>query len=166
MDHATGVPPSYVNVIFIDVPDGNYLMAGEPSTHSAVSGAIRVGRDVATRQTLLRNLSQMWARLTGQPEEGLLISLWENPAETGDLTGRTILVTGGGPIGPQCTRGDGASKPRARARVTASVRRCTPSLAKMWRECVRTVFSDTDSSPAISRADKLVGRYRSTRISP
>ena len=33
------------------------------------------------------------------------------------------------------------------------------------RMCVRTVFSDTDSSRAISRADKLVGRYRSTRIS-
>ena len=30
---------------------------------------------------ILRKLSQMWTRLTGQPEEELLISLWENPAE-------------------------------------------------------------------------------------
>jgi hypothetical protein len=31
--------------------------------------------------------------------------------------------------------------------------------------CVRIVVTDTDSSRAISGADKLVGRYRSTRIS-
>src|SRR5260370_5347548 len=78
---ATGVPPSFVNAIFIDVQDGKYFVAGKPSTHSVVNGAIRVGHDVATRQTILRNLSQMWTRLTGQPEEELLISLWENQAE-------------------------------------------------------------------------------------
>jgi phenylpyruvate tautomerase PptA (4-oxalocrotonate tautomerase family) len=89
---ATGVPPSYVNVIFIDVPDGNYFVAGEPSTHSAVNGAIRVGHDVATRQTVLRNLSQMWARLTGQPEEELLISLWENPAENAMEAGSIVRI--------------------------------------------------------------------------
>jgi hypothetical protein len=44
-------------------------------------GAIRAGHDVATRQGILRDLSQMWARLTSQPEEELLISLWESPAE-------------------------------------------------------------------------------------
>src|SRR5450755_2441572 len=62
--------------------------------------------------------------------------------------------------------GDGASRPRARACATASVRPCAPSLPHTWRTCVRTVFTDTDSSRAISGADKLVGRYRSTRISP
>jgi hypothetical protein len=49
--------------------------------HSVLNGAIRVGRDLATRQRILRELSQMWTRLTGQPEEELLISLWENRAE-------------------------------------------------------------------------------------
>jgi hypothetical protein len=44
-------------------------------------GAIRLGRDVTTRQGILRELSQLWTRLTGQPEEQLLISLWENQAE-------------------------------------------------------------------------------------
>jgi phenylpyruvate tautomerase PptA (4-oxalocrotonate tautomerase family) len=46
---ATGVPPSFVNVIFTDVPDGRYFVAGKPSTHSYVNGAIRVGHDVAKR---------------------------------------------------------------------------------------------------------------------
>jgi phenylpyruvate tautomerase PptA (4-oxalocrotonate tautomerase family) len=78
---ATGVPASYVNVIFTDVPDGHYFVAGKPAAHSFLSAAIRAGHGVATRQGILRNLSQMWTRLTGQPEEELIISLWENKAE-------------------------------------------------------------------------------------
>ena len=46
-----------------------------------MNGAIRFGRDLETRQRILADLSRMWTRLTGQPEEELLISLWENPAE-------------------------------------------------------------------------------------
>jgi phenylpyruvate tautomerase PptA (4-oxalocrotonate tautomerase family) len=78
---ATGIPPSFVNVMFLDLPAGRYFVAGKPSAHSVVNGAIRFGRDLETRQRILRDLSQMWTRLTGQPEEELLISLWENPAE-------------------------------------------------------------------------------------
>ena len=36
----------------------------------------------------------------------------------------------------------------------------------MLRMCVLTVFGETDSSPAISGRDRLVGRYRSTLSSP
>jgi phenylpyruvate tautomerase PptA (4-oxalocrotonate tautomerase family) len=78
---ATAIPRSYVNVMFTDMPAGRYFVAGKPSAHSVLNGAIRVGRDLATRQRVLRELSQMWTRLTGQPEEELLVSLWENPAE-------------------------------------------------------------------------------------
>jgi phenylpyruvate tautomerase PptA (4-oxalocrotonate tautomerase family) len=79
--NATGVPPTFVNVMFTDMPAGRYFVAGKPSGHSVLSGAIRLGRDVETRQRILRELSQMWTRLTGQPEQELLVSLWENPAE-------------------------------------------------------------------------------------
>ena len=78
---ATGIPPSFVNIVFLDVPPGRYFVAGKPAGHSVLQGGIRLGRDVATRQRILRELSQMWTRLTGQPEEELLIALWENPAE-------------------------------------------------------------------------------------
>jgi phenylpyruvate tautomerase PptA (4-oxalocrotonate tautomerase family) len=78
---ATGVPPSFVNVVFLDISQGMYFVAGKPAAHSVMNVAIRAGRDLATRQRILRDLSQMWTRLTGQPEEELLISLWENPAE-------------------------------------------------------------------------------------
>jgi len=78
---ATGIPRLFVNVMFTDVPAGRYFVAGNPSAHSILSGAIRLGRDVATRQRILADLSATWTRLTGQPEEELLISLWENRAE-------------------------------------------------------------------------------------
>jgi phenylpyruvate tautomerase PptA (4-oxalocrotonate tautomerase family) len=78
---ATRVPPAFVNVMFLDVPDGRYFVAGKPSGHSVLNAAIRVGRDLGTRQRILRELSQMWTRLTGQAEGELLISLWESPAE-------------------------------------------------------------------------------------
>src|SRR5262245_12741728 len=67
-------------------------------------------------------------------------------------------------VGPQPGRGvwpwcgEGASRPRARARATVSVRRCVPSLAYRWRMWVRTVLIETYSSPAISGPDRLVGR--------
>jgi phenylpyruvate tautomerase PptA (4-oxalocrotonate tautomerase family) len=78
---ATGIPRSYVNVMFIDVPEGRYFVAGKASHHSVLNGAIRLGRDLETRQRILRELSQMWTRLTGQPEAEFLVTLWENPAE-------------------------------------------------------------------------------------
>jgi hypothetical protein len=59
-----------------------------------VNGAIRVGHDVATRQSILENLSQMWVRLTGQPEEELLISLWENQAENAMEAGLIFPAVG------------------------------------------------------------------------
>jgi len=54
--------------------------------------------------------------------------------------------------------GVGDSRPSSRARVTASARLCTPSFAYTLRRCVLTVFSDTNSSAAISEARRLVGR--------
>jgi phenylpyruvate tautomerase PptA (4-oxalocrotonate tautomerase family) len=34
---ATGVPPAFVNVMFLDVPDGRYFVAGKPSGHSVLN---------------------------------------------------------------------------------------------------------------------------------
>src|SRR6516165_12200012 len=53
---------------------------------------------------------------------------------------------------------EGASSPSSRARLTASPRLCTPSFVYTLRKWVRIVFSDTNSSPAISGAGRLVGR--------
>jgi len=80
--------------MFFDLPNGRYFVAGKPSAYSVVNGAIRFGWDLATRQRILRDLSQMWTRVTGQPDEELLISLWENPAENAMEAGSIFPALG------------------------------------------------------------------------
>jgi hypothetical protein len=58
----------------------------------------------------------------------------------------------------QCLSEEGDSRPSSRARFTASARLCTPSLAYTLRKWVLIVFSDTNSSAAISGAGRLVDR--------
>ena len=58
----------------------------------------------------------------------------------------------------QGLREEGDSSPSSRARLTASARLCTPSLAYMLRRWALIVFSDTKSSAAISGPRRLVGR--------
>ena len=52
-------------------PDG----PGTPGHH--LFGAIRHGRDLETRQAMLREFSRMWARATGQSEAEFLAGLTE-----------------------------------------------------------------------------------------
>jgi phenylpyruvate tautomerase PptA (4-oxalocrotonate tautomerase family) len=91
---ATGAPPAFVNVLFLDVPHGNYFTAGLPSRHSLIVGEIRHGRDVTTRQGLLRDLSQMWTRLTGQSDTELVVALKEIPAENAMEAGLILPAPG------------------------------------------------------------------------
>lgn len=81
--NATGAPELYVNVLFHDIPEGDYFVAGQRSGHSFLFGLIRHGRDLETRQTMLRDFSRMWARVTGQSEAEFLVALSEaDPANT------------------------------------------------------------------------------------
>jgi phenylpyruvate tautomerase PptA (4-oxalocrotonate tautomerase family) len=83
----TGERPSFVNVLFLDIPEGTSFKAGKPSTRSFVFGEIRYGYDVQTRHTLLRRLSQTWTRLTSQSEAELIVALRESPAENATQAG-------------------------------------------------------------------------------
>ena len=78
----TGAPPSFVNVMFLEIPAGGLFGGGQPSpTRSVIEGYIRAGRDLETRQGMLRALSEMWTRLAGESEVDLLIGLSEIPSE-------------------------------------------------------------------------------------
>ena len=78
---ATGALESFVNVVFHENQEGRYFVAGQRSGHSIVFGFIREGRTLETRQAMLKEFSQMWTRLTGQPKEEVLVTLLEVPAE-------------------------------------------------------------------------------------
>jgi phenylpyruvate tautomerase PptA (4-oxalocrotonate tautomerase family) len=84
---ASGESPSFVNVLFLDIPEGTSFKAGRPSTRSFVFGEIRDGHDLQTRHTVLRDLSQMWTHLTGQSEAELIVALRETPAENATQAG-------------------------------------------------------------------------------
>jgi phenylpyruvate tautomerase PptA (4-oxalocrotonate tautomerase family) len=75
--NATGAPELFVNVLFHQIAGGDCFVARKPATNSYLFGAIRHGRDVVTRQTMLREFSRMWMRVTGQPEAEFLIALTE-----------------------------------------------------------------------------------------
>ena len=90
----TGERPSFVNVLFLDLPEGTSFAAGRPSTRSFVMGEIRYGHDVQTRHALLRDLSQMWTRLTGQSEAELIVGLKETPAENATQAGVNFAEPG------------------------------------------------------------------------
>lgn len=52
----TGAPAYFAQVIFNDVPDGNYFVGGRPlqgTAHVFLHGQIRAGRDSATKEKLL-----------------------------------------------------------------------------------------------------------------
>ena len=80
--NATGASELCVNVLFYEIPDGDGFVARKPSIHSYLFGAIRHGRDLKTRQGMLRDFSRMWTRITGQSEAELLLVLTEcDPAK-------------------------------------------------------------------------------------
>jgi phenylpyruvate tautomerase PptA (4-oxalocrotonate tautomerase family) len=76
--NATGAPELYVNVLFHEIPEGDCFSARKPSTHSYLFGDIRHGRDLGTRQAMLREFSRMWTRVTGQSEAEFLVALSES----------------------------------------------------------------------------------------
>jgi phenylpyruvate tautomerase PptA (4-oxalocrotonate tautomerase family) len=75
--NATGAPASWVKVSFHELPEGDHFVGGKPATQSMILGTNRHGRDFETRRAMLRQLSQIWARNSGQPEADLWISVTE-----------------------------------------------------------------------------------------
>ena len=73
----TGALPSWVKVLFHELPEGECFAAGKPASQSLILAINRYGRDLETRRSMLRQLSQIWTRNSGQPEADLWISVTE-----------------------------------------------------------------------------------------
>ena len=72
-----GTPRKFVHVIFDEVPDGNAFTGGAPSTVSKTVGFIRDGRSQETRSELVRRLTEMWERISGQNNADIVVALHE-----------------------------------------------------------------------------------------
>jgi phenylpyruvate tautomerase PptA (4-oxalocrotonate tautomerase family) len=92
--NATGAPESFVNVLFLDLADGDCFVAREPATHSYIFGVIRHGRDLEARQAMLREFSGMWTRLTDQSEAEVIVSLSEAKPENAMEAGLVLPEPG------------------------------------------------------------------------
>jgi phenylpyruvate tautomerase PptA (4-oxalocrotonate tautomerase family) len=75
--NATGALASWVKVLFHELPNGECFAGGKPTTQSLILGINRHGRDLETRRAMLRELSQIWTRNSGQSEAELWISVTE-----------------------------------------------------------------------------------------
>ena len=76
----TGAPAIFVDVIFDEVPRGDWFTAGEPSSRSIIQAAIRAGRTDEQKASLMSQISRSWNRVTGQREEDLEIAVMDFPA--------------------------------------------------------------------------------------
>jgi phenylpyruvate tautomerase PptA (4-oxalocrotonate tautomerase family) len=75
---ATGAPAVFVHVYFNELPPGIAYSAGEPDTKlSGIQGAIRAGRTLDQKQTLLERIVESWCEITGQPKKQVLAGLTE-----------------------------------------------------------------------------------------
>ena len=75
--NATGAPELYVNVVFREIAEGDCFVARKPASYSYLFGTIRNGRDLGTRQQMLREFTHIWTRITGQSEAEFLVALRE-----------------------------------------------------------------------------------------
>ena len=73
----TGAPELFVNVVFYEIAKGDCFVARKPAAHSYLFGTIRRGRDLETRQAMLRAFSRMWTQITRQSEAEFLVVLSE-----------------------------------------------------------------------------------------
>ena len=76
----TGASPEFVQVLFLDVPQGAGFVGGQPSAMSNITGYIRAGRSNEVRQQLFLRINAAWRELTGSPAERLKITLFDVPA--------------------------------------------------------------------------------------
>ena len=75
---ATGAPAVFVHVYFNELPPGIAYSAGEPDTKlSGIQGAIRAGRTLDQKQTLIKRIVDSWCEITGQPKKQVLAGLTE-----------------------------------------------------------------------------------------
>lgn len=75
---ATGAPRVFVHVFFHELPPAVAYSAGEPDSRiSGITGAIRAGRTLEVKQTLIKRIAASWSAITGQPEKQLLAGLSE-----------------------------------------------------------------------------------------
>jgi phenylpyruvate tautomerase PptA (4-oxalocrotonate tautomerase family) len=81
--HTTGTPRKFVHVLFEPCANGNSYTGGVISSVSKIVGMIRAGRSQEVRSAIVRDVTQRWTEVTGQPLSDVVVTLLEvRPKDT------------------------------------------------------------------------------------
>lgn len=77
--NATGAPKSHVRVFFNVYPKGDAFSGGEASAVTLLFAQIRGGRDITTKQNILKQYFDLVQKVGGIPKDQILAALVDVP---------------------------------------------------------------------------------------
>lgn len=86
----SGVPKTWVHVVFHDYAAGGGFTAGEPAATVALALLIRTGRSLEYKRELLARLWGLLQSATGAPDDQIVIGVQEVPASQAMEMGQTM----------------------------------------------------------------------------
>jgi phenylpyruvate tautomerase PptA (4-oxalocrotonate tautomerase family) len=93
----TGAPAYFAQVIFHDVPSGNYFVGGKALQgvdHVYVHGTIRAGRDAQTKEKTLHEIARVVTECALLPEHCVQVYITDIPAGQVLEFGRSLPLPG------------------------------------------------------------------------
>jgi phenylpyruvate tautomerase PptA (4-oxalocrotonate tautomerase family) len=75
----SGVPKNWVHVVFQDYAAGSGFTAGRAAAAAALTLLIRTGRPPEYKRTLLKRLWELLQKVTGAPDDQIVIGIQEVP---------------------------------------------------------------------------------------
>ena len=90
----TGVPTSFVHVVFYDQPQANVFSGATPSQPMLITGLTRAGRADSDKTRLAKDISASCSRVTRIPEARILVTIQDSPARSAVERGRVLPEPG------------------------------------------------------------------------
>ena len=91
----SGVPKTWVQVVFQDYAPGSGFTAGKPSAVAALILQIRTGRSVEYKRGLVQRLWELLQHATGAPDNQIVIGVNEVPPSQAMEMGKIMPEVGG-----------------------------------------------------------------------
>jgi phenylpyruvate tautomerase PptA (4-oxalocrotonate tautomerase family) len=88
------VPPTYVNVIFSELPPGDVFVGGEPGKPLIITGWARRGHPQEAVTQLAAEVASAAARLSGLDERHVMVVIQDSPAQSAVEGGRVLPEPG------------------------------------------------------------------------
>lgn len=89
-----GVPPTYVNVIFAEMPPSDVFVGGEPGKPLIISGWARRGHPQEAVTRLATEVASAAARIAGMDERHVMVVIEDSPAQSAVEGGRVLPEPG------------------------------------------------------------------------